>query len=55
MVYNSKQCQKCKNNLDESSFEILGKSIVNHRYHEMKFKRDEVCRGCRSFEKIKEE
>ena len=54
----TKRCQKCRNSLDESAFEILGK--LSPRKHggklgdfTMGFRRDEICRGCRSFKKIK--
>ena len=52
-----KTCQKCHNSLDESSFEILGKAVPdkwNNDYgYSMKFKRDEICKGCRSRERAK--
>jgi len=43
-------CKKCHNSLDESAFEIFCKDDDSYS---AKFKRDEVCRGCRSWEKVK--
>jgi len=53
-----KICQKCHNSLDESSFEIVGTERNNewsfsNLGFSVEFKRDEICKGCRSRERAK--
>jgi len=55
----NKTCQKCHNSLDKSSFEIVGTernnewSFSNLPGFSVEFKRDEICKGCRSWERAK--